>query len=279
MVDCQKFLVPLRNLTINIVNAPTSKTRLYKGDTDAQGIITALKSHMKSDPERVSAVFTYLKIENQFESILPGGGLTGHYGAIKGSNKYRDMTHIAQVGLNRYSDTDYRQITYLTKLLEKDYGSSNVIRVIGQSAVDKVMNHSLLADFEQNLFRSKLRNIDCTDAVTYTLFINTTTYKDLIDLIIERYGKRHGATINIINHLPELDIVKAQNRKTGKKTKVQIVIDWIKLQPSGSSFTTSQLRNECNLTRDQWKTTKRATGVAALLSKMRDTTSNKYIVP
>lgn len=280
MVDCTDFLVPLKNLTINIVDAPaTSKTRLCKDESASRNTISALKRYMETDAERVSAIFTCQKIVNQFESILPADGLTGHFGAIKGSNRYRNMTHIAQVGLNRYSDTEYRQIAYLTKLLGEDYGASRVERVIGQPAIDKVMNLSLLADFEQNLFRSKLRNIDCVDNVVYTLFINVSAYQGLIDLITERYGKRLGATIKIINRPAELDIAKAQNRKANKKTYAQLVIDWINLQPSGSRFTTSQLREACQLTREQWKNAKKSVGVDRLLSKMRDTTPDEFVVP
>ena len=280
MVDCTEFLVPLKNLTINIVDTPiANKTRLCKDDPTARATISVLKSRMEADPDRASAVFTYKKIADQFDSILPAGGLTGHFGAIKGSNKYRNMTHIAQVGLNRYSDTEYKQIAYLTKLLEKDYGTSKVTRVIGQNAIEKVKNFSLLADFEQNLFRSKLRNIDCEDAVTYTLFINVSTNQGLIDLIVERFEKRLGATVNMVDRPVHFDIIKAMNRKASKKTDVQTVIDWIELQPSGSRFTATQLREECQLTSEKWKSTKRANSVKGLLDLMSKPAPGVYIVP
>lgn len=275
MIDCQEFLIPLTNLTINLVDIPTSKNQLCKPGSHSQAIIQCIKDYLLTAPEDTNIIFTYKGIEDLFKKDFTH---IEHFGNIKGSNKFRNDTSIAQIGLNRYPDIAYKQIAYLTKLLEHDYGNHTVTRWLGKNAVENVMNLSLLADIEQNLFRSKLRNVDCTDSITYTIFLNTTAYSNLVDLIKDRYEKDLGATINVVPCPAGYQVLKSKARKADTKTKVQIVLEWLEQQPKGREFSPIDLRSECGLTKDQYKSVKKSKAVCELLIKMSTDTLGLYVV-
>lgn len=275
MIDCRDFLIPLTNLTINLVDISTSKNQLCKPGSHSQGIIQCIIDYLLTAPEDTNIIFTYKGIEDLFKKDFK---YVEHFGNIKGSNQFRNETSIAQVGLNRFPDTAYKQIAYLTKLLEHDYGNRAVTKWIRKSTVENVMYLSLLADIEQNLFRSKLRNVDCTDSITYTIFLNTTAYSNLADLIRDRYGKDLGATINVVPCPPGYQVLKSKARKTDTKTKVQIVLEWLEQQPKGREFSPVDLRSECGLTKDQYKSVKKSKAVCELLTKMSTDTLGLYVV-
>ncbi len=275
MIDCREFLIPLSNLTINLVNIPTSKNQLCRPGSYSQGIIQCIKDYLITEPEDTNVIFTYKQIENQFKNDFP---YVEHFGNIKGGNQYRNDTSIAQVGLNRYPDITYKQIAYLTKLLEHNFGNHSVTRWIGHNAVENVMNLSLLADIEQNLFRSKIRNVDCTDHITYTIFLNTTAYSNLIELMIDRYEKELGATINVIQSPAGYQVLKSKVRNTDAKTNVQIVMEWLGSQPKGREFSPVDLRSECGLTKEQYKNVKKSKAISELLLKMSTDTLGLYVV-
>lgn len=275
MVDCRDFLIPLDNLTINLVDIPTSKNQLCKPGGQSSGIIQCIKDYIMTSPENTHIVFTYKGIEDQFKADFES---VEHFGNIKGTNQYRNATSIAQVGLNRFPDIAYKQIAYMTKLLEHDYLNHAVTRWIGNNATENVMNLLLLADIEQNLFRSKLRNVDCTDSITYTIFLNTSAYGNLIELIKKRYGKELGATINVLPRPTGYQVVKSKARKSENKTNVQVVIEWLLNQPKGREFSPLDIRAECGLTKEQFKNIKKSKAVSGLLTKMGTDTLGLYVV-
>lgn len=275
MIDCREFLIPLTNLTINLVDISTSKNQLCKPGGHSQGIIRCIKDYLLTAPEDTNIIFTYKGIEDQFRKDFK---YVDHFGNIKGSNQFREATSIAQVGLNRYPDIAYKQIVYLTKLLDSDYGNRAVTKWIRESTVENVMSLSLLADIEQNLFRSKLRNVDCSEPITYTIFLNTAAYSNLIELIRNRYENDLGATINIVPRPVGYQILKSKSRRTEAKTKVQIVLEWLEQQPKGREFSPVDLRSECGLTKDQYKSVKKSKAVCELLAKMSTDTLGLYIV-
>ncbi len=275
MIDCREFLIPLSDLKINLVNIPTSKNQLCKPGIYSQGIIQCIKDYLRAAPEDTRVVFTHKQIENHFKNDFQ---FVEHFGDIKGGNQYRNETSIAQVGLNRYPDIEYKQIAYLSKLLEHNYVNRNVTRWIGNNAIENVMNLSLLADIEQNLFRSKIRNVDCTDSITYIIFLNTNAYSKLIELMKNRYEKDLGATINVIQSPTGYQTLKSKVRNTDTKTNVQVVIDWVECQPKGREFSPVDLRSECGLTKEQYKTVKKSKAIKDLLFRMKTDTPGLYVV-
>lgn len=281
MIDCSQFNVPLNNLVINFVDLPTSKNNIVKSGSHAKAIISSIKNYIKTSPDSFDAIFTYAAIEDQFTFQDPNHMKkikTEHFGNLRGFNDFQDCTNIAQIGWNRYPDSAYRQIDYITSLAEYDYKHKTVVRLTGKDTYTPVMYKALLTDFEQNLFRSKIRNVDCDEVVNYTVFCNTKLYRDLIDMIRDRYGKL-GATINELPTPKDYEISKTLERKTSAKSNVQTVLEWYRRQPGGKIVKASEIYEACNLTREQFKTVKKSPIIKKILNDMKTDVSGIYKIP
>ena len=282
MVECSQFNdIPLDNLTINCVNINTSKNHLSPMTDDAKTIISVVKSYISKNATN-PVIFTYKDAEDQFKEYP-----TAHFGNIKGSNEYREYTDIVQIGLNRFPELAYFTMTdeydFNTEMLkmlppEKTIGFFEKIfdfRTIGAWYTEDVMFRSIFADIEQNLFRGSIRNPECTEKMTSTLFFDTIQYAFIIELMKERYGSR-GAVINIIDTPPELKTNKAKNRKTEKPTAIQIFYEWYDKQPTGRTFSRSDVLHETTLSTEQFKNIRKRN--KELFSKLKTTSDDLYII-
>ena len=106
--------------------------------------------------------------------------------------------------------------------------------------VETIMNHMLLAEIEQNMFRGIIRNSNPEEDYTFHLFINTTKYKSLIELMRARYEPL-GAEIQAEMVSPDVDIRKIMNRKNAGHTKN--FIEWHdKTLKIGDTYTPEMIR-------------------------------------
>ena len=266
LIDCSKFLLPLNKLIINCINLSTSRTRFDKADKNKY--IECIADYIKSLPDKCDAVFTYQKIETMLKKHFDN---VNHFGNIKGKNDYRDKTNIVQIGLNRYSDLAYiLQASY--NQLEK-YNGQKVTIAASYTKVENVMYNTILADLEQNLYRTKIRNVDNIDTVTYTIFFNTNQYSRLIELLKIRYGT-YGATINVIDTPLEFKLFKADERKKEKETSIQKFNKWLKSQPKGRVFRRADIKKECNITDADFKSLKNS----GILNNFKTEKQGVYIV-
>lgn len=244
-IDCSNFLLPLNKLTINCVNITTSKNRFDKSDRNKY--IDCIVDYIRSLPNKCDVIFTYQKIEPIFKNHFD---IVNHFGNIKGKNDYKDKTNIVQVGLNRYSDLAYKlQAGY--NALEK-YEGKKVTIIAGKSKIDSVMYNTILADIEQNLYRTKIRNADNIDMVTYTILFNTNQYNHLIELLKARYGF-YGATINVIDTPKKIKEFNLINRKSQNRTAFQKFTEWYKTQTISRLMKSKDIRNEIDLSTEQFK--------------------------
>lgn len=283
MVDCSQFNnIPLDNLTINCVNVNTSKNHLTPLTDNAKTIISVVKSYISKNATN-PVIFTYKDVEDQFSEYQ-----TGHFGDIKGTNQYRESTDIIQVGLNRFpelayfmmTDEEYELNVRMMESLppEKTIGFFEIIfdfRTKNAWFTEDVMYRSIFSDIEQNLFRGSIRNPNSTDKMNYTLFFDTTQYAYLIDLMKERYGSR-GATINLVDTPIELKANKSKNRKSEKPTVTQIFYEWYDKQPTGRTFTPSELMRETNMSREGFKNLKKY--AKNTFERMKTETTGIYMV-
>jgi hypothetical protein len=253
IVDCTQFQRSLKNLTINIVNIPNAgKTAL----SNNQSMVDSLIKLIKRQPNE-PVIFTY---QNQCDRFKQEFERVDYFGNIRGKNEYRDCTEFVQVGLNRYPDINYK----LTALFNKLFSSSNEETTIvigknndeqtltGLQLYDDVLLKELLVDIEQNIFRSKIRNIDCNDKVNYTLYFNSNRYHELVELIKARFEPL-GATVNILDTPPEIALLKTKNRKTKESTKAQLILDWFAAQSPERIFKISEMLSELQITAKQFK--------------------------
>jgi len=269
IVNCSDFMLPLNKLTINCVNITTSRNRFDKPDRNEY--IDCIVDYIKSLPNKCDVIFTYQKIEPILKKHF---NIINHFGNIKGKNNYRDKTDIIQVGLYRYSDLTYKlQAGY--NALEK-YEGRKITIVSGKSKIDTVMYNTILADIEQNLYRTKIRNTDNTDMVTYTILFNTNQYKYLIELLKTRYGS-YGATINVIDTPLDFKLLKAKERKQDTNTKK--ILEWLLMKTKGDIFHISNMLSELNLTQKQFRRIKgKDTSIKELFENMKTNKRGYYTI-
>lgn len=269
MIDCSDFLLPLNKLVINCVNIPTSRIRFDKPDRNKY--IDCIVNYINSLPHKCDVIFTYQKIEPILKKHF---AMVNHFGNIKGKNDYRNKANIIQIGLNRYSDLTYQlQAGYNT--LEK-YKDKNVTIAASKSKSDNVMYNTILADVEQNLYRTKIRNADNTDIVTYTMLFNTNQYKFLIELLKARYGA-YGATINVIDTPLEFRLLKSKERK--QDTNAKKILEWLSTKTKEDTFYINNMLSELNLTQKQFRRIKeKDTSIKALFENMKTNKRGYYII-
>lgn len=255
VVDCNQFHRDLNKLSINVVNVNTSKTKFESKGDKTQGLIKTIIDYIKSQPINIDTVFTYQSVEKYFEIEFEH---VNHFGNIKGSNDYRDINNICQVGLNRWSELIY--LLYANEIgFYNSLDKSHVKRIYDTKIVDGVRCRLILADIEQNLYRCKIRNIGNNDECTYTIICGITeksnvfeNYQPLIDMLKSRYEKL-GAKVNIIDTPTKFRLLKAKMRKTSNETSIQKFDKWLKYQFVGRVFKKSDIIKECSITDSQFK--------------------------
>lgn len=276
MVNCSQFKRDLSNLTINIVNVNTSKDRLTRKGESTDRLIRTIISYIKSQPVNINTVFTYKAIEDKFKDSFIN---VEHFNNIKGNNCYRNVNHICQVGLNRWSELIYM-------LYKNEIGQINddvnllTQRVYDTITIDDVRCRLILSDIEQNLYRCKIRNHDNTEKCTYTIICSTKekmdllyNYQPLVDMIKRRYIPA-GATVNVIDTPIEFQLLKAEERKSAQSTSTQRFSNWVKNQPKGRVFKRADVKKECNLNDSQFKEIKRM----GLLDNFKTEKQGVYII-
>ena len=262
MVDCRDFKKDLCRLTINIVNVNTSKDRLLKGDEKTNELIKTIIDYIKALPLNIDTVFTYQAIENKFTNDFAN---VAHFGDINGRNDFRTVNNICQVGLNRMSELLYFLYANEIKMFN-DADKLFIKRIYDKQTIDDIRCRMILADIEQNIFRSKIRNNDNKEVCTYTLIFNTTEpnkfiddkYQPLVDMIKSRYEPL-GAVVNVVDTPIEFRLFRADKRKAKAETTLQKFNKWRKNQHN-RTVKRKDIVSECNLTDSQFKDLKN-TGV------------------
>lgn len=261
-IDCTPFKRDLSKLTINIVNVNTSKGKLTQKGSKTDNLIKSIIDYIKSQPQNYDTIFTYQAIESRFKDQFKN---INHFGNIKGSNQYREVNNICQVGLNRWSELIY--VLYANEIGRcNDLDKSLIKRIYDTETIDRIRCSLILTDIEQNVYRCGIRNNGNKHKCNYMLMFNTTEksrlfkdYQPLVTMIKKRY-KPLGAMINVIDTPPKFKLLKAEERNSENETSLQKFNEWFKRQPKGRLFKRSDLKNEIKLTDSQFKEVKR-TGI------------------
>lgn len=246
-INADQFQRRLDRLTINIVDINTSKNEMTNRDK-LKDMAKVIAREVDLLPKRAQAVF--VNKHDALESMYSGMGYhTGHFRAIRGSNAYRDMTDLAQVGLYRIPDEFYLEMA--TQRLNSEKQNTEALA----SMTEEIMCKSILTDTEQNIFRGCIRNADDSRRETYTLFYRATATKGknqnelalLTEMIQERYS-RMGATVNVIETPATIMDYKSLHRK-GKggerNTKTTKLRQYFRDMRPGEEVTTDQLCRFC----------------------------------
>ena len=121
-------------------------------------------------------------------------------------------------------------------------------------------NQLLLTDIVQNVFRSKIRNQDNHDSVTFNLIFGYSGKYDesianrMLVQMIQKYFKEKGATVIQVEKPTQIKAFEIQRRHSadGTKSKAQLILDWIQSKPSGYEFAPVEARKELNMTSNEW---------------------------
>ena len=262
--NCTKYRIPL-NLTIKIVNVSTSKNALNQ--EKVIGIANYIKSIKESNEP---LIFTYKEYEKYFTDISPN---INHFGNIKGSNKHRQITECFHIGVNRFnpfvyflmagtvvddyykdaiSMTPERSIDFFDSILKTNSDKGRSKEAFVKYDMEQMLINSVIADFEQNIFRMSIRNIDNSAHNVAYLFINyeSDTYGKVAKCIEERF--KGIATVEYLGTPDTIALDKLKNRNSVKgETNTQKVISWIENLKVGEMFRTSDLLKGTKLTSKQ----------------------------
>ena len=242
-IDCSRFQRTYSNLTIRFVDVPnTNKVNLTgKG---SKATLKTISDYVNSLPDDVDCVFSHQATARVFKKNFN----FRHFGAIKGINKFNQMTNLLQVGLYRFPDYSYQDIALLA-LVHSKIGLAEDISKEGQAKKTvEVTNRYLAADLEQNIMRSKIRNVDCNEPVIYTVLLNVKAYSDLIEIIRKRFPK---AKIEIVDTPSIFCMEKIKARNNKNDSVAQKVLDWLTIQPKGRLFKVKEMVDELNITSHQ----------------------------
>ncbi len=279
MINCSQFKRDLGKLTINIVNINTSKDRLTRKGEKTEHLIQAIIDYIKTQPIIIDTVFTYQSIEQRFKDNFAN---VNHFGNIKGSNRYREVNNICQVGLNRYSEVVYM-------LMANEIGQYNHTdrlfnhRIYDKETIDNIRCGLILSDIEQNLFRCKIRNANNTEECTYTLMCSISektgvfeNYQPLVKMIKSRY-EASGATVNIIDTPLEFKLLKSIERKQDTNTKK--ILDWLSTKTRGCTFHIDDMLSELNLIQKQFQKIKeKDASIKNLFENMKTNKRGYYVI-
>lgn len=278
MIDCTPFKKDLSKLTIDIINVNTSKGKLSSKGSKTDNLIKSISDYIKSQPQNYDTIFTYQAIENKFKDQFK---YVNHFGNIKGSNQYREVNNICQVGLNRWSELIY--VLYANEIGRcNDFGESLIKRIYDVETIDRIRCSLILSDIEQNIYRCSIRNYGNNQKCNYMLMFNTTEksrlfkdYQPLVTMIEKRY-KPLGAMINVIDAPTKFKLLKSIERN--QETNTKKILRWLSAN-KGNTFHINDMLLNLNLTQKQFRRIKdKDLSIKQLFEKMKTNKRGYYIV-
>lgn len=269
IIDCSQYEKPLDKLIINIIDVPASKRKLQTDKPYKNAII----QYLRSEPITPQAIFTYKNIKNDFSVIT---NRLEHFGNIKGSNEFRELTNITQIGLNRYPDhiytflsgynylsnnnnIPYFKITNSSIELFEEHGinisdsySCKVTKIINTDYLIRFKNRLLLADIIQNIFRSGIRNTDNQKQISYNLYFSyksdnkeSKSNNNLVQMI-QKYFTDRGSKVVLHDTPTFLKTYKIKNRTSENMTRGQAILYWYEHQLKNRILTRKEILKEIN---------------------------------
>lgn len=263
IIDCSKYKRKL-NLTINIVNISTSKYS-FKAKSDFSNIINYINSQKQSEP----LIVTYVDVEHAFKNVFSH---TAHFGNIKGFNEYNNLTEMYQIGLNRCNPLEYyfmlctnnQEVYNITKAMPKEESRdffSHIIKLkddgkasaaFAKYWMDEILVNSIVADFEQNLFRLSVRNMAEERNNKVMLFTNYAKemYAKVCKNIEERF--KGIAEVKYLDTPDSIKVEQLNNRKSRSgETHLQKILKFLNSKEVGEVFDIKELCENTKLTQKQ----------------------------
>lgn len=270
----------LCNLHITFVDMNTSKARL--GSPSGGGELESMIEFLAEKCGGASAaVFTYEKFEDAATKMIQSMGVDGqiavdHFGGIRGVNTYRELSHIAQMGLFNRSPLEYvcRTLAYYPdklvelRALSLTEGKAWLDGFVRENhELQDVQNRILLTDIEQNLFRGTIRNPLCREPYHYYIFCSRDKYEALFQMVADRYP---DATVYWTDDMLPFRLNKIRRRRGKNESNAQRILRYIDSLPSGAEFTGEDICQNAGITRRQFEKAKQnSPAILDYLMKLR----------
>ena len=263
---CRRWL---NKLTIHVLNANASK-KTIDALPDKRPLAESIAKYAwrkNKGMGKRSVVFTYKgqddrSLEAKLKEYFNTEGSSenvGHFGAIRGKNKYNEASFIIQYGLNRYPRPAY-MLYYimgdeetLSGLLNSDEETASrwLSSIAASHETTRIGSNLILADLEQNFYRGVIRMPSNTLEMQYHVFCNQKDPQvlDLIALMQLRYWPLQ-AKLKVTQRTPKEFMLTAS--KTHKGSNPDILRHWLyeTCQP-GRYFTYETITKETGLTTEQ----------------------------
>ena len=247
----ENYVRSLSHLTIKTGDIDTSKASLSERNSPVPDTITDYLNEEEDFNDENTYIFTYKGKEDQF-----GWYRTAHFGAIKGLNEYMDAKCIAQVGLNELQPVHYlvhilaRDEELRTRLtrLSPEESCEQIQKMLNEDCAEFKIAH-LLADIDQNMFRSAIRSAKNRKDIVFYLFYKYSHIPQLQKALRERYCGLLGGHFETVS----ADTL-AEYKPSGKETLTDKIYKWY-CDWDGSPKKRETIAAEIGISADVLKTT------------------------
>ncbi len=268
-VECSQFKRSLDRLHIHLIDMSAGKSKMMNSAQRREVLeesCTYLHEHLPADV--IPVAFSYKNMENDLlskYSAVFGKGFTAEkfswFGVIRGTNDFREETHIAQIGLNRYRPASYflydlaLDPALVKELKKKPYSKHQEII---QKRIDNPLGYTkeaelreILAELEQNIFRGTIRNSNGKNDYHFYLF-SSFWHKTLLDAIHERY-EPYKAIVEEIPRPNREKIIQMMTRANSEYAQ-RVVRAHDKDLIIGQEYTYAKIAEAAQITEPQCKT-------------------------
>lgn len=279
--DCNALVRKTPNLHIKLINFPSSKRSMMEHINDS-AYFKSIKTFVVQDSHTDDfCIFTYKDLEEWFKTGDDEEAFhtTGHLGNLKGRNEFTEKNVFAQIGVLRCPPSYYisRWVDQHPDIKEKVLDpalcmSEKVVDFIDEMQVSDdfkmSMFHDMLADIEQNIFRSPIRDANYKQPVLYYLFFDTESMWQLTRLIQTHFTTKYGATVTAITEPFNNGVNKIVRRKpnlNNKTTNTQRILSFLMAMEDGEAFSFEKMKEKTGLTSAQIEIARRNKAICDLL--------------
>lgn len=290
--NCDKYRNKL-DLTIHFSCVSTSKRHLSKNKNRLEAISKYISREKQT---QAPLIISYADYISNFKNI---SNKIAYFGNIKGSNDYKDLTECFHVGVNRLAPIMYfymlcilcpEELAYVKSMdiaeSQKFFSkiTSNIVEdglnereMSIKSRLNEILIRSVIADFDQNIFRLSVRKRDNMVHNDVYLLMNYSSepYSNIAERISERYSER---VLFDYSGIPEeIQGLKIEQRKSkAGSTNCQKILDWLKSKPTNFEFSTKMLQEGTELTAKQISSAKKSPYIREKLNRMKTSKTGFY---
>ncbi|MCY1714489.1 hypothetical protein [Caproiciproducens galactitolivorans] len=271
------------NVTFHLVEGNYSKRKVLENPEVVNPIINWINSHVDQPTYVVSYqgasdyLYTGLK-DNKYVVCYKGSNkqeCIPYYGYTKGMNNFKHCTQMIQIGWNRWDSDSYLAYRIATSRLiknkfdEKYEEKFEVIQnlltnkngVFAFSDVEMYKLMHLINDFEQEVFRTEVREFSNMNPIDIYIFGCNKTMKSMI-------AQRFVNCKFVDEKWTEIEEYNMRKRAHAENNLILKLIDWIR-QWDGNYQDISNLRNELEITENYWKKIKKKDSVKKIWNERK----------